>query len=377
MSEHQESESATEEEIESSQDQIVEGETPPEEEDVPPVSYDVTSYGSDPEVEGLVNRIRRGDIIIPTFQRDYVWRQPEASKFIESLLLGLPVPGIFLATDPKTNKQLVIDGQQRLKTLQFFYDGFFNPKEGDRTKRIFTLIKVQDIFDAKTYETLEDADRIRLDTSIIHATIIKQSSPPGDDTSLYHIFERLNRGGRRLTDQEMRIALYHGPLIELIKRLNKFEPWRKIFGKPHSRLKDQELILRFFALFEDRNVYERPMSEFVNKYAGRNKDSSEEYLDRLSRLFKDTITVFSETLDVRPFRLVRALNVAVFDSCMVGLASRVADRGIETIDQKALAKSYKSLIAHPDYVEAVSRSTGDDAVVSKRVNQAVKSFSDC
>jgi uncharacterized protein with ParB-like and HNH nuclease domain len=118
---------------------------------VPPVSYDVTSYGSDPDVEGLVRRIKRGDILIPPFQRDYVWRQPEASRFIESLLLGLPVPGIFFATDPETNKLLVIDGQQRLKSLLFFYDGYFNPRPDDKRRRVFNLVKVQEPFEGKTY----------------------------------------------------------------------------------------------------------------------------------------------------------------------------------------------------------------------------------
>ena len=189
------------------EDEELEGETPPEEETVPTISYDVTSYGSDPEVEGLVNRLKRGDIIIPRFQRDYVWRQPEASKFIESLLLGLPVPGVFFATDSGTNRQLVIDGQQRLKTLQFFYEGFFTPRPEQKHHRVFSLTKVQKSFEGKTYKTLEEHDRIRLDTSIMHATTVKQSAPPGDDTSLYHIFERLNSGGRRLTDQEMRIMI--------------------------------------------------------------------------------------------------------------------------------------------------------------------------
>jgi hypothetical protein len=78
---------------------------------------------------------------------------------------------------------------------------------------------VQKPFEGKTYKTLEEHDRVRLDTAIMHATIVKQTSPPGDDTSLYHIFERLNSGGRRLTDQEMRLALYHGNLIDRIKKL--------------------------------------------------------------------------------------------------------------------------------------------------------------
>src|SRR5687768_3267101 len=86
---------------------------------VPEVTYDVSSYGSDMDVEGLVRRLQSGDILIPPFQRDYVWKQAEASRFIESLLLGLPVPGVFFATEPETNKFLVIDGQQRLKSLQF------------------------------------------------------------------------------------------------------------------------------------------------------------------------------------------------------------------------------------------------------------------
>src|SRR6476661_7447962 len=93
---------------------------------VPHPRYDITSYGSDPDVEGLVRRLKREEVFIPDFQRDYVWKLPEASRFIESLLLGLPVPGIFLAREPETNKLLVIDGQQRLKSLEFFYSGHFN-----------------------------------------------------------------------------------------------------------------------------------------------------------------------------------------------------------------------------------------------------------
>ena len=265
-------------------DEELEGELLPDDEVVPPISYDVTSYGSDPEVEGLVNRLRRGDIIIPPFQRDYVWRQPEASKFIESLLLGLPVPSVFFSTEPNTSKHLVIDGQQRLKTLLFFYDGFFNPHREDKNQRVFRLTKVQEAFNGKTYKSLEGHDRIRLDTSIMHAITVKQSAPPGDDTSLYHIFERLNSGGRRLTDQEMRIALYHGDLIDCIRKLNAHQPWRSIFGKVHTRLKDQELILRFFALFEDSARYQRPLAEFLNKYAGRHQNPEPERLNFLSAL---------------------------------------------------------------------------------------------
>ena len=110
---------------------------------VVPERYDITSFGADYDVEGLVRRLQRGDIFIPSFQRNYVWNQSLASRFIESLLLGLPIPGIFLARETESNKLIVIDGQQRLRTLQFFYDGFFRPKQEDDVKKIFKLQKVQ------------------------------------------------------------------------------------------------------------------------------------------------------------------------------------------------------------------------------------------
>jgi uncharacterized protein with ParB-like and HNH nuclease domain len=358
-------------------DEEVEGDTSADEDVTPKISYDVTSYGSDPEVEVLVNRLRRGDILIPPFQRDYVWRQPEASKFVESLLLGLPVPGVFFATDPNSNKQLVIDGQQRLKTLQFFFDGFFNPKLGEANQRVFSLLKVQKPFEGKTYKTLEEVDRIRLQTSIIHATVVKQTTPPGEDTSLFHIFERLNSGGRRLTDQEMRLALYHGVLIEKIKELNEYPNWRQVFGKVHTRLKDQELILRFFAMFEDRSKYERPMGEFINKYAGRNQNASEKHLTDLGNLFKRTIDVFVSALDGRPFRLTSTLNVAVYDSCMIGMATRLRDNANKAPDLVKVRDQYTALLKDPAYVEAVSRSTADDAFVARRIAKAIELFSGC
>src|SRR5206468_12424422 len=134
-----------------------------------PFKYAITSYGADYPVDGLVKRMASGAIFIPSFQRGYVWSLPQASRFIESLLLGLPVPGIFLSKEEQAQKLLVIDGQQRLRTLEYFYDGIFRP-----TGRQFALQGVQPQFEGKTYRTLSAEDRRRLDDSILHATIIKQ-----------------------------------------------------------------------------------------------------------------------------------------------------------------------------------------------------------
>ncbi len=160
----------------------------------PVVRYEITSYGADYDVAGFVARLQRDDIIIPSFQRDYVWRLPEASRFVESILLGLPVPGVFLAKDFDTNKLLVIDGQQRLKTLQFFIEGVFNSKPGDKNQKVFKLGKVSKRFEGLTFGELSDSDRRNLNDYVIHATIIKQDKPSNDDTSISRAHQKKLNG---------------------------------------------------------------------------------------------------------------------------------------------------------------------------------------
>ena len=106
---------------------------------------------------------------------------------------------MFLSKEEPTNKLLVIDGQQRLRSLQFFYDRIFG-----LTGREFKLEGVQDRYDGRTIETLEIEDRRHLDDSIIHATVMRQDIPSDDDSSIYHVFERLNTGGKVLSGQEIR-----------------------------------------------------------------------------------------------------------------------------------------------------------------------------
>jgi len=210
-----------------------------------PFSYSITSYGADYTIDSLVKRIEDGSIFVPIFQRGYVWKFREASRFIESLLLGLPIPGIFLAKEEDTKKLLVIDGLQRLRTLQYFYMGFFEP-----TKKEFALKDVQEQFEGITYQSLSSEQRRDLDDSIVHATIVKQDEYSDDNSSIYHIFERLNTGGNQLKSQEIRSCIYHGAFNDLLKELNGNKSWRAIYGDDDSskiRMRDEELILRFFS----------------------------------------------------------------------------------------------------------------------------------
>ena len=326
------------------------------------VIYDISSYGADYDVEGLVKRLDRGDIFIPPFQRDYVWNQVEASRLVESLLLGLPVPGVFLAKDNDSNKLSVIDGQQRLKSLLFFYKGFFNPKDDDTRKKVFRLKNVQPQFEGKTYEELSEEDRINLDDSIIHSTIIKQETPNDDNTSIYHVFERLNTGGRKLTPQEIRSAIYIGKLNNLIVELNEHPSWRELFGKKNNRLKDQEMILRFFAFYHLLDKYTKPLKEFLNKFNGHYRNPKDEELTRLSDVFKRTTDIILENFGKTAFRPERVFNASAFEVLMVGVAKRIDS----DIDFSKIALNIRTLYDNQDYTDAITRATSDDKVVNLR-----------
>lgn len=339
---------------------------------VTPVQYEITSYGADIDSEGFVNRLVRKDVYIPPFQRDYVWSQKEASRFIESLLLGLPVPGVFLARERDSKRLLVIDGQQRLKTLEFFFDGYFNPQLRAKRKCVFDLQGVQSQFEGKTYQTLKNDDRITLNDSIIHATIVKQESPEGDQSSIYHIFERLNTSGRRLSPQQIRVAIYHGFCIDKLHGLNGHESWRAIYGPRSKTLKDEELILRFLALYYFVGDYTRPMKEFLNGAIEKLIRQGESKTAEWENLFKSTIDFVHVALGGRAFKPERAINAAVYDSVMLGIARRL--RQVPAPSGLALAKAYQRLLDTKEYADLVSRATADEKNVYRRTELATDAF---
>src|SRR6266704_640244 len=347
-------------------------------EEVIPFTYTITSFGADFLVDGLVNRLNAGDIVIPTydpkvsvdsgisgFQRSSVWTRTQMDRFIESLLLGLPVPEIFLVSEP-SNILLVLDGQQRLRTLRDFIGGVTRGRE-------YRLRNVQKQFSGKRFKDLDDEDRRRLLNSVIHATIVRQDTPSNDNSSIYMLFERLNTGGTLLQPQEMRVALFRGPLMELLRDLNETSAWRALYGPPSKRLKDQELILRFFALLHMGASYERPMKEFLNTYAGQNRQLNLQNGDELRSECIQTTTAILENIGPNAFRLASAqVNAALLDSFMVGIADRLRSGPIT--DKDAARAAYEQLVADDEYLAAVQRSTADEDRVTLRLARARAAF---
>ena len=338
-------------------------------------NYEITSYGADYPVDGLVKRLGQGDIVIPSFdprfdansdvkgfQRKFVWTRPQMDKFIESLLLGLPVPGVFLVRD-RDNKLLVLDGQQRLKTLQAFYGRIHNSRE-------YKLKHVQVPFEDKGYDDLDDEDRRRLDDSIIHATVLRQEHPAGSQDAVYSIFERLNTGGSPLQPQEIRVALYNGPFLHVISEANQNSHWRELYGPTSTRLKDHELILRVLALYESAGAYQRPLKTFLNHYLAANRNRTE--VNEIIGLFSSAANLIVGAIGKAAFRPIRPLNAAVLDSVMVGVMRRLA---IGPVTDKAAVKSaYDQLIANNEFTTATVSSTAAEDSVKRRLGLATTAF---
>ncbi|AEI93471.1 DUF262 domain-containing protein [Roseobacter litoralis] len=327
------------------------------------VVYNINTFGADFTVDGLVKRFDRGDIYRPEFQRNFVWTLPQASKFIESILLGLPIPSVFLYREESTQKHLIVDGLQRLTTLHAFFKGRFRHND-----KVFRLKDVKKRFEGRTHEELEEEDKRRFEDAVIHAMIIQQTSPDNDNSSVFHIFDRLNSNGTPLQPQEMRAAIYHGSFQELLGTLNMNIIWREIFGGAHKRSKDQELILRFLALLNNRQNYQKPMKAFLNAFMGAHREISLDDKAKFATQFAGTIQRAHAGIGKRAFRPQRAMNVAVYDAVMVAIAECPA------ASPEDIGQAYIELLGNEEFIRMTSDATSDEGNIKGRIDLAVSTL---
>ena len=287
-----------------------EDDTEEDEAEVP--EYDISSTPNDFNVMTLNSFIESGAVKIPSFQRNYVWDINRASKWIESLILGLPVPQLFLYEESR-NKFLVVDGQQRLMSIYYFLNGRFPRKDQrDAIRKVFDdegslpeavlqdSLYFQDFklrlpsqsSDQKkqlhglSYKMLGER-KASLDLRPIRSVVIKQNIPENDDSSIYEIFNRLNTGGTNLMPQEIRACMYHSDFYETLRRLNNENEWRRFFKNPEPDLhmKDIEILLRGLAMLAEGDQYKTTMARFLNDYSKRSASNSKDENSYLSDLF--------------------------------------------------------------------------------------------
>jgi hypothetical protein len=342
-----------------------------------PVSY----TGTDFDVEGLVRRLDRGDIVIPTygldeeegedietrrFQRQFVWRRPQMDRFIESRLLGYPIPGIFLVQQAD-RRYLVLDGQQRLKTLSAFYAGL-------HANRVFELGAVGDRFKGLTYSKLSPEQKRTLDNTFIQATIVRTDGSIESLDAVYQVFERLNSGGTQLTAHEIRVALYAGAFVELIQEMNATDAWRALYGKLQARLRDQELVLRIIALYVSPGTYKRPLKKFLNDFTGQHRDLEALDVSGIRQRFEQAAVLLAAGPGPKALRLGKGqVNAALTEAIFVGLMRRLDSA--DPPDAADLSGALATMHEDPSFVSAISRATADEESVRTRLAVATKTLS--
>lgn len=359
--------------------------------------YEITTSPNDFNIKTMYDFIKSGAINIPGFQRNYVWDIKRASKLIESIIIGLPIPQIFLYQESR-NKFLVIDGQQRLMSLYYFIEQRF-PKDEKRTvlRRIFeengkipdevlgddtyftkfnlqlssTLPNQPNKLNKINYSTL-DENKIAFDLRTIRNIIIKQNFPEEDDSCIYEIFNRLNSGGINLKPQEIRTSLYYSSFYNMLYRLNILTGWRQIIGvnEPDLNMKDIEILLRGFAMLIERDDYQSSMVKFLNSFSKNCKTMKDENIDYLEKLFSSFLESCSELPEKAFYRkTTNKFNISIFEAVFVAQCSKAFEVR-RLIVGKLDPEKLEELKSDSEFVEAIQSQTTSKENVKIRLRKA-------
>lgn len=350
--------------------------------------FDIVSSPNDFNVITIVNFIKSGVVKIPGFQRNFVWDIKRASKLVESILIGLPIPQLFLY-EQERNKFLVIDGQQRLMSIYYFVSERFPRKEklaelrqlfdekGEIPKEVltddayFTEFKLslpeqlpghRNRFNKLSYSTLGEEYQTTFNLSTIRNIIVKQVSPSGD-SSIYEIFNRLNSGGVNLTPQEIRRCMYDSAFYDVLYKTNTRPAWRRLVGAdiPDLHMKDVEILLRGFAMLMMGDTYRPSMVRFLNLFSELAKSFDSQKLQTLEALLQSFMDS-CKNLTNDAFRIGGRFSPMVFESVFVAACSDAYSSG-QLVQGNISRESVQKLRADPTFLTAAqSRTTAKDQV---------------
>lgn len=333
----------------------------------------VISYGADLSVREIVSMFDEGELIKPSMQRNYVWTKKEASRFIESILMGLPVPSIFLAKD-KDGRMLIVDGYQRITTLSLFLSGKF--VDGKDFKLINSLI-INERWRNRSISTLDEESIRRFKTYTLHAIIFENKSNI-ENTAMYQIFERINTGGRILKPQEIRNCVYHGELNNFLSELNSDLRWRKIISmpEPDSRMRDIELILRFLVLTSDLEINSGLIGKSLNSYMAKNRNFEIDAKDKLFNRFDTTLsclnTIFDHfeniNMNTRLGHLLK--NPLLIETIMVSTYKKLLIANFD-MDQNVFIQRVNELVLDEQYNDSIRARTSDIELIKLRIKRAL------
>jgi hypothetical protein len=335
---------------------------------------DIVAFNELRSCADLVRMEKAGQLEIqPEFQRDVVWTRAAQSRFIDSLIKQLPIPSMCISLDYRTNKRLVVDGLQRMSSILKFLD--------DPSWQVSSLSDIDTRVSGRRVEYIKNTypdiyDRVQNLT--IPITVLRcDYSKKNHMRFLFTIFHRLNTGGNKLTNQEIRNCIFSGQFNDLLKELAKSKEFRHLFGLKKNqsyRYAYEELILRFFTFVDGFNDYDGRFANYLNEYMQWASEADEDYeafLTSKRDLFNRTITQLHDKIqDGAP---LPKLSKATVEAILVGIGAN-----IEHVESLPPAKARKLLDVlrksdefHPS--ELKNALTSKQKLV-ERLNKAVEVF---
>jgi uncharacterized protein with ParB-like and HNH nuclease domain len=370
-----------------------------ESEEIQISEYDITATPNDFNVLTISNFIDAGSIVLPPFQRNFIWDLKRASKLIESLILGLPVPQTFLYED-KRNEFLILDGQQRLLSIYFFTKlRFPKPQKRPLLRRVLAdknnipdeilhedeyfepfNLKLPNksngapsIFEGLNYETLGDYKR-GFQLRPIRNVIVKQNEPRNDNSSVYEIFDRLNTGGVILKSQEIRANLYYSKFYKILYDLNLNSNWRRLLQKPEEEdkhMQDIELLLRSFAMLIDSDKYSPSMVRFLNEFSHKAKrEFTEPFVILLKDIFENFLASMADLPDDIFFRRTsRKFSISLFEAVFVAKCFPLLENQSCRLE-KITAEEVSKVASNEKFVRMLQEGTTKQTHVKGRIEIA-------
>ena len=328
---------------------------------IPPEKRRLSTETYDFTVSTINEYIKERHIIIPKFQRGYVWNRAQASRLIESLIIQCPIPVIFLSQN-SDETLAVIDGNQRLNSIKLFLEDDF------QLKGLTAYPEIEGFYFSELDPRFQ---RHILNRTIRCIVILKDTHPQ----IKFDVFERLNTGSVKLNPQELRHGIYNGSFMDLIEKLSKNKEWQNLSGtKQDRRMKGDELILRFFALIDNWRNYSKPLVSFLNIYAESNRIITDDKKDELTNNFTQTFDFCFQVFGNYTFRTFNnefkqlKFNAALFDAQMVAMFELAPDvRKLATINKERILHKLKDLLFDEYFSKYISAGTTDKKSVQERI----------
>jgi hypothetical protein len=315
---------------------------------------DIVAYNELRSCADLFRMKQQGILEIqPEFQRDIVWKAPDQTRFIDSLIKQLPIPSMCFALDHRAQRWIVIDGLQRISTIVRFLEGgdwTLSPLEDVETAIAGKSVAAIKTSTGQLHQYYTRVENLSVPVTVLRCDFKKKSHME----YLFTIFHRLNTGGMKLNNQEIRNCIYGGSFNGLLKELDQYPHWRrlnKMRPKQSYRFTKQEIILRLFAFHDRTSVYEGHLAKFLNSYMYDNRDAPPLFLQQKRELFEHTVDCVWERIfsgETPP-----KLSVTLLEALLVGVSKNILALADES--DAVLRSRYKKLVNHSEFSDTALR----------------------